>query len=487
MSQQIDKSQVAKGMGWTALERFGSQLIQFLIGLMLARLLMPDDYGLIGMLAIFIAISQVFLDSGFANALIQKKDRSDADYSTVFWFNLMVSLLIYGILYVAAPFIARFYSQPLLCSVTRVYSLSIIINGLSIVQTARLSIELNFRLQAVVSIIAIVVSGAIGIVMAVLGAGVWALVWQGIASAGVRTLLLWVFGGWKPLTVFSGESFRTLFSFGSKLLVSSMINSIYSNLATLVIGRAFHAAELGFYSRARQFATLPSDTATSIVTKVSFPVLTRYQDNDAELLRVYSSLLRTPVYLLYPVVFGIAVLAGPVIEALIGAKWLDCVPLLQILSIGVLWTPLTMINLNLLYVKGRSDLVLKLEFIKKPIAFALLISAAFTDIYFVCAALALYEFIAFVFNCYYTGRFLGFGFFRQMRDLLPVLFYCVVMSAAVSTVYLFPLDPWMRLAAGAVIGIIVYGGISLAFRDRSALLIARHVASFISRRTGPKS
>lgn len=469
-------------MGWTAVERFGSQIVQFLIGLILARLLVPDDYGLVGMLAIFIAISQVFLDSGFANALIQKNNRTDVDYSTVFYFNLVVALVIYAALFAAAPLIADFYDQPLLCDVTRVYSLSLVINGLSIVQTARLSIDLNFKLQAVVSILAIMASGALGIALAASGAGVWALVWQGVAAAGVRTLLLWAFGGWKPLLVFSRRSFRSLFSFGSKLLASSMINTVYSNLATLIIGKMFNAADLGFYTRARQFATLPGEAATSVITKVSFPVLTRYQDDDSELLKVYSQLLRTPLFLLFPVIFGMAVLAGPLVATLIGEKWLGCVPMLQILCMGMLWTPLTMVNLNLLYVKGRSDLVLKLELMKKPIAFALLIGSSFLGIYYVCVALALYEFIAFVFNCYYTGRFLGFGFARQMRDLLPIIGYCLVMSAAAGSVFLFVDGHLARLVAGVAIGAASYIAITLLCRDRSAITVAKFLRGAIARR-----
>lgn len=461
------KRQATTGMIWTAVERFGTQIVQFIIGIVLARLLLPDDYGLIGMLAIFMAISQTFLDSGFANALIQKKDRNDTDYSTVFYFNLIVALLIYGILFICAPFIADFYNQPLLTEITRVYSLTLIVNALSIVQTAMLSIDLDFKLQAKASIISIIISGTIGIVLAYKSFGVWSLVFQGIFSAGIRTLILWVHGNWRPLMVFSKASFLSLFSFGSKLLGSSLINTVYQNLSTIIIGKAFQTTELGYFTRANQFARLPSDSATAIIIKVAYPILSRLQDNDQNLVNAYSQLLRPSVFLLYPVLFLLAVLAHPLIECFIGGKWLPCVPLLQILCFGQLWGPLTNINLNLLYVKGRSDLVLKLEFIKKPIAFTLLIGAAFFNVYAVCAALAVYDFVAFAFNCHYTDKFLKFGFRSQFRQILPIIGYCLIMSTLVCIVYLITDSPWLQLIVGIVIGVISYIAMSILFHDRS--------------------
>lgn len=461
------RHQVASGMIWTAIERFGSQIVQFIISIILARLLLPDDYGLIGMLAIFMAISQTFLDSGFANALIQKKDRNDTDYSTVFYFNLVVALLLYGILFLCAPIIADFYNQPQLTEITRVYSLSLVVNALSIVQTAKLSIDLDFKLQAKASIISIIISGTIGIGLAYNGFGVWSLVCQGLFSAGIRTLILWICGSWKPLAVFSKASFRSLFSFGSKLLGSSLINTIYQNLSTIIIGKAFQTTELGYFTRANQFARLPSDSATAIIIKVAYPILSRLQDNDQSLVNAYTQLLRPPVFLLYPVLFLLAVMANPLIECFIGAKWLPCVPLLRILCFGQLWSPLTHINLNLLYVKGRSDLVLKLEIIKKPIAFTLLIVAAFFNVYAVCVALAIYDFIAFSFNCHFTGKFLKFGFRSQLRLILPILGYCIAMSLLVYTVYFITEKPWLQLISGTIIGVISYVTISILFHDRS--------------------
>ncbi|MDE6342750.1 MAG: lipopolysaccharide biosynthesis protein [Muribaculaceae bacterium] len=456
-------------MLWTGIDRLGTQLIQFVIGILIARVLLPSDYGLIGMLAIFMGVAQTFLDSGFANALIQKKDRNTLDYSTVFYFSIVIGVILYLILYVAAPWIADFYSQPILTQITRVYMLTLVINGLAIVHTAKMTIDLDFRSQAVISIVSIICSGGLGIWMAYSGYGVWALVWQGICLASVRMILSWIFCRWLPLLRFSLQSFRKLFSFGSKLLGSSLINRVSSNLSTIIIGKVFHSAELGFFTRANQFCVLPTTTITNIVLKVNFPILSQLQDDDARLLEAYKTLLRTPVWLLYPILFGIAALARPLILTLLGENWLGSASLIPILAFGSLWDPLTHINLNLLYVKGRSDLVLKLELIKKPIAFVMLLSAIPFGIIGMCISIALYSFIAFCFNCHYTGKMLGYGFGKQVREILPILGYCVVMLAGVVPFNFLNIHPAAQLFLGIAAGMIIYISVSVANKDTSYL------------------
>lgn len=431
MSDSI-KSKAVKGMAWTGLERFASQAIQFVIGIIIARILMPSDYGIIGMLAIFLAIAQTFLDSGFANALIQKKDRTDVDYSTVFYFNIVVSLILYVLFYVCAPYIASFYEMPVLKDVSRIVSLSLVINSLTIVQTAKLTIDLNFKLQSIAAIVSVIVSGIVGIVMAYNGCGVWALAFQGIVSAGVRAVVLWLFSHWRPLWVFSSESFKGLFSFGSKILCSGMINTIYQNIYTLVIGKYFNASDVGFFNRGNQFVQLPSEIVTQMVVKVNFPILSQYQDDNEKLIHTYKKLLRFPVFILYPILFGIMATASPMVEVLLGEKWLPCVPILQILCLGYMWSPLTHINLNLLYVKGRSDLVLKLELIKKPIAFIILIASIPFGILGMCAGRALYFFVAFAINCHYTNKILHYSFFLQFKEIFPIIINVIVMGAIIT-------------------------------------------------------
>ncbi|MFR9542710.1 MAG: lipopolysaccharide biosynthesis protein [Rikenellaceae bacterium] len=467
MSNSSIKNSAIKGMAWTGVERLVCQAAQFVIGIIIARVLMPSDYGVIGMLAIFLAIAQSILDSGFANALIQKKERTNVDYCTVFYFNIAVSLLLYAVFFISAPYIAEFYNMPILESVARVVSLSMIINGLTIVQTAKLTIDLNFKLQSIISITSTLASGGVGIALAYSGYGVWALVFQGLASSTMRMLLLWSFSRWKPILTFSYSSFKQLFSFGSKLLCSGLINTIYNNIYTLIIGKFFSAANVGLYNRGNQFVSLPTDTITQTVLKVNYPILSNLQDDDEKLVATYRKLLRAPLFLLYPILFGLAALAKPVVLVLLGEQWLDCVPFIQILSLGYMWSPLTHINLNLLYVKGKSDKVLKLELIKKPIAFIILFATIPFGIWWMCAGRAIYFFIAFAMNCYYTKRLLNYGFTSQIKEVLPIIANVVVMFLAITLSISLVDSELAQLIVGILVGIISFVGLSLLTKDSS--------------------
>ena len=467
MKESDIKGKAVSGMAWTGIERLATQAIQFIIGIIIARILMPSDYGVVGMLAIFIAIAQTFLDSGFASALIQKKDRTDVDYSTVFYFNIVVALVLYAGFYISAPWIASFYNMPVLNEVTRVTTLSLIISGLTIVQQAKLTIDLRFQHLALASIISVSVSGACGIFMAYNGFGVWALVYQGLISAASRTSILWLSSKWRPGFVFSVSSFKRLFSFGSKLLCSGMINTIYGNLYTLVIGKAFNAAEVGFYNRANQFATLPSATITQMVVNVNFPILSQMQDDNERLVKTYRKLLCAPLFILTPVLLGIAAVGYPLVEIILGQKWLPCVPYLQILCVGCLFNPLTHINLNLLYVKGRSDLVLKLELIKKPIGFLILFASIPFGIWWMCFGSALYNFIAFVFNCYYTKTLLNYGFFMQMRELANIFIGGIIMWLVVTAVMMPFSDVSLKLLIGILGGVLSYTLYAMITKEQS--------------------
>lgn len=450
------KGKIVKGLKWTSAESFITQVLQFIISIVIARQLLPSDYGILGMLAIFMGISQTFLDSGFGSALIQKKEVTQDDYSTAFYFNIGVASLMYLILWLSAPLIAEFYNQPLLVPVTRVYTLTLLLGGLTIVHVARLSRNLDFKTKAVISVTALFVSGITGISMAYMGYGVWALVWQGIASVAVNALLLWIKFKWLPALRFSKQSFHALFGFGSKILCSSLINSVYSNISTLIIGKAFNARELGLFTRANEFAKRPGDMITQIALKVNYPVLSRFQGDNEQLLANYKVLLRAPIFILYPILFGMVCLSYPMIDVILGEKWLGCTPMLMILCFGFLWGPLTHINLNLLYVKGRTDLVLKLELIKKPIAFLMLFSAIPLGIYGMCVSVALYDLVAFSFNCYYTKKILNYGLLKQMKEISVILGYSVIMALAVLAATWFIPSSLIKLIVGIPLGAIVY-------------------------------
>lgn len=465
MSTQNLKSSAVNGAIWTGVEKFSRQAVQFVIGIILARVLSPDDFGVIGMLAIFIAIAQTFTDSGLSSALIQKKDRTEVDCSTIFFFSIGVGVLFYLLLYATAPLIADFYNMPILTDVTRVVALSIILSGLTAVQNARLTIDLRFRTLSLIAIISMVVTGATGLALAYSGWGVWALVFQALAGQIVTSICTWYCSRWMPKLEFSMTSFKQLWGFGSKLLVSGLINTIYGNLYTLVIGKKFSSAEVGFYNRGNHFALLPAQTVQDMAIKVNFPILAKMQDDDERLLGAYKKLLTVPLYILYPVLVCMAVTAEPLVIVLIGEKWLPCVPIMQVLCIGYMFSPLTHINLNLLYVKGRTDLVLKLEFIKKPIAFLILFASIPFGIIVMVIGKAIYEFIAFSFNCYYTGKILNYGEWKQLKLLLPTFINCAIMAAAIYLSMLPFTLPIVKLCVGVSVGLISYWLFSIATKD----------------------
>lgn len=461
------KSKAIKGTAWTLFERLASQVCQFVIGILLARVLSPSDYGTVGMLAIFMAIAQSLIDGGFVRALIQKKGRTDIDYSTVFYFNFGISVVLYAILFITAPFIADFYRTPILTDVTRVVAIQILINSLTIVQTAKLTIELNMKLQSIASIISIVVSGAIGIYLAYSGLGVWALVWQGIASSSIRLLILWIFSKWKPMLVFSKESFKSLFSFGSKLLLGDFIHTITTNLYTLFIGRAFNSSQVGYYNRANGYATLPCGVFSQVVNKIIFPILSEHQDDNAKLLSIYKKMVNVPMFIYVPIMVGFAALAKPLVVALITDKWLACVPLIKILCIGYIISPMTSLNLNLLYVKGRSDISLKLDFIKKPVNIALLLISIPFGIWWICFGKIVYEFFAFFMNCIYTKKLLNFGFWKQLKEILPILIYSAVMYVVITFAIMPFSNDWAKIGVGFIVGAISYLSIAWIMKDSS--------------------
>lgn len=371
------RSKATKGVFWSAVERYSVQGVQFLLQLVIARILSPHDYGLIGMLTIFMALSQVFIDGGFSNALIQKKDRDENDYSTVFHINLGISLVAYILLFLGAPYIASFYNQPLLTSITRVYSLNLIINSLVAVNKVKLIIAIDFKTQSKISLSAAIISGVAGIVCAYMGLGVWALVVQMMLNSMLNVILSFYFVSWFPKLIFSTKSFKRLFKFGSKLLIASIISSIYSNIYNLVIGKRFPASTLGLYTRGQQFAFFAGTNVSGILQRVSFPILSEIQDDDKRLVSAYKKYIGISTWAAFPLILGLCGVAKPLIFVLLTEKWASCVPFLQILCFAVLWDCVTLVNLNLLYVKGRSDWVLKLEIVKKTIAFSILVFSMF--------------------------------------------------------------------------------------------------------------
>jgi O-antigen/teichoic acid export membrane protein len=461
------KEKVVSGTSWKLIEKGVNEIALFLIGIVLARLLSPSDYGVVGLLAVFFAVARTFQDSGFASALIQKRDRNQKDYCTVFYFNIMISLLIYALLFFSAPYIAFFYKVPILVNITRVLALSFIIGGFTGVLYTKLKAEMRFKALSLISIFGTIITGVTGVILALLGYGVWALVFQVLVGELLKGIAIWLVSRWKPSLIFSFESFKRLFSFGGNLLVSGIINTIYNNIYTLVIGKVYQPVQVGYYNRANGYASIPTNIILQLAVDVSYPILATIQDDDERLLTAYQKLLRTPLFLLYPLLTMLIVMASPLIELMIGSKWLPCVPMLQILCLAGFFIPLTHINLNLLYVKGRADLVLRLEFIKKPIAFLILFGCIPFGIYWLIAGRVFYSLIGFIINCYYTKRILNYGFEKQMKVLLPVFINVAIMGCLVHLSLGWTDNIFFKIIIGFLVGVISFLSFSILTKDES--------------------
>ena len=454
------KQQTVKGVLWSAIERFSVQGLQFILGVVLARILMPSDYGLVGMLTIFIAISQTIVDSGFSSALIQKKDRNEVDYSTAFYFNIVVGLVLYFILFFSAPLIARFYDTPQLEGLTKVIGINVFISSLAIVQRAKLTIKLDFKTQARASLSSVAIGGIIGITMAYNGFGVWSLVVQSIVRNGLNTFLLWIFSKWMPKEKFSKDSFKGMFSFGSKLLGAGLLNTVFSNVYLLIIGKLFSASDLGYYTRAKQFKNFPSQNITSIIQRVTYPVLSQIQDEEERLKKTYRKFIRLSAYIVFPLMVGLALVAKPLMLVVLTEKWLPAAPFLQILSVAGLLFPIHAINLNILNVKGRSDLFLKLEIIKKiVITITILITFSFGLKALVFGQIFT-SIVSFFINTHYSGKLIDYGTKKQLKDLIQIAALCLPMAVAVFIIVYFVNNELLQLLLSIPAGAILYIGLS---------------------------
>lgn len=447
------KSKTLKGVSWSFVDNIAGSGITFLVGLVLARLLSPAEFGIIGMITIFIAISNSIVDSGFSNALIRKLDASDKDYNTVFIFNLGVSLLLYLLLYATAPAISSFFKEPQLIPVTRVVGLVLVCNALGIIQRTLLVKAVNFKTQAKISIIASSGSGIIGIGMALYGFGVWSLVAQLLSRQLLNAVFLWVFSRWRPAIQFSVNSFKELFGFGSKLMISGIINTAYLNIYYLIIGKFYTPSQLGQYTRAEQFNTIFSSNLTSVVQRVSYPVLSSIQNEEERLLAAYRKVIKTTMMVTFACMLGMAAVAKPMILILIGEKWLPAVTYLQIMCFAGMLYPLHAINLNILQVKGRSDLFLKLEIYKKILAIIPITLGIFFGIEYLLLGSVFNSFVAFFLNSYYSSTLIDYSSSRQIRDILPAFVISIITAGIMWPLSFLPLNNWIILALQLGIGV----------------------------------
>ena len=454
MSESL-KNKTVKGVSWSFLDNIANQGITFFVGLILARILTPEEYGLIGIITIFIAVFNSIVDSGFSNALIRKSDVKDIDLNTVFISNMVMSVVLFFALFFSASFIADFFSQPQLKPLTQVMASIVIINAFAIIQRTILVKRIDFKTQTKVSFIASITSGVIGVGMAFYGLGVWSLVGQQISRQSLNTLFLWFYAKWYPKLQFSWQSFKELFGFGWKLLVSGLIDTVWREIYQIVIGKCYTPAALGQYTRAHQFGSIFSSNLMTIVQRVSYPVLSTIQDDKKRMKNAYRQIIKVSMLVTFVLMFGLAAVSQPMIQVLVGDQWLIAATFLPIICLQMVLYPLHAMNLNILQVQGRSDLFLKLEIIKKCVAVIPLLLGIFINIYWMLCGSVVTGIFAYYLNSYYSGRFLDYPITAQVKDILPSFGIAIVMAIATYAISLLPLSPFTLLPLQVLAGAFV--------------------------------
>lgn len=455
----------------------GNRGINFIVMIVLARLLTPKIFGLIGMLLIFIQVSQVLVIGGFNQALIQKKNTDEEDYSSVFWINLVVSVLIYIVLFFSAPLISYFYQQPILTKLLRAFSLVFVINAFSYVQEARLQKEMRFKTLAIIHVPSTVLGGVVSVVMAVEGYGVWSIIALQLVTRFAFAVQIWFYAKWKPLFTINKEKARSLFSYGSKLMFSQLINTVFRNAYLVSIGKFFSLASTGYYQNSFNLVQYPASTITNTFQKVIFPAYSTVQDNNKRLKAGHKKLIQQTLFWICPAFILAGVLAKPLFRFVFTAKWLPAVPYFQMLCVvGIFW-PINVYGLNIINVKGRSDITLKLEIVKKSIIAVSIVVAIQFGVYAVIIAQVVNMFIAYFLNSYFCGKYIYYSLWQQIKDILPIL----ILSAGVGVIVLFidhsisSLADIVRIVIGLIIGVILYWLIAKYVRLQPYLEISRIV------------
>ena len=458
------KDKTVKGLGWSALDNAARYGMQFAVGIVLARLLSPDDYGLLGLVGIVTVLCTALVNGGFTTALIRKKNATEEDYNTVFICNLTMSLLLYGVTFLCAPLIADFFSREELTPLVRVSSLGLIIGALGMVQQTRLTKRIDFKTQTKITLVATAVSGVVGIGMALAGFGVWALVGQQLTSQIISTILLYIYNRWIPCLRFSIESFHELFGFGWKMMVSILLDAVWKELYQVVVGKFYNPATLGQYTRAKHYANLFSQNLTAVMERVTYPVLSSIQDEKERMVSAYRRMIRTSMFITTVALFSLGAVSEPLIYCMIGPKWHEASTYLPLICITYSLYPLHAINLNMLQVQGRSDLFLGLEVIKKIITLAPLFIGAFIGIIPMLLTNMVVGIIAYFLNSHYSGRLLGYSSWMQLRDIAPS--YALAISIALSVWFMkyLPLSYWVVLPMQMAVGAIVFFTLCILFK-----------------------
>ncbi|WP_160714458.1 lipopolysaccharide biosynthesis protein [Chitinophaga solisilvae] len=470
------RQKAIKGVTWSFIDNLANSGITFLVGLILARLLSPAEFGILGMITVFIAVANSFIDSGFSQALIRKNDATTQDYNTVFFFNLSIGIAIFLLLYLLAPAISIFFKEPKLKAVTRAMGIFLVVSALAIIPKTILTKSIDFKTQAKISLVSSLSSGAIGVGMAYYQMGVWSLVGQVISRQLLNTVLLWIASPWRPSREFSMTSLKGLYRFGSNLLVAGLLETIYKNIYYLIIGRFYSASQLGQYTRAELFATAFSSNLSMVVQRVSYPALSAIQHDNQRLKEAYRKVIKSTMLPTFALMMGLAAVARPLILILIGEKWLQAAAFLQILCLAEMFYPLHAINLNALNVKGRSDLFLKLEIIKKSIAIPVIGIGIWFGITYMLWGSVLLSVIAYFLNSHFSGRLLHYSTREQIRDLAPGFLVAALVASIMWGISFMNFLPWITLLlqciTGVVLSIVIYEILKLSeYLDLKQMLL----------------
>lgn len=458
------KRKAVNGVLWRIGEQGAKQVFFFFVSVIIARLVSPDQFGMVAMLTVFTSIAGVFIDSGFSTALVRKNNRTQEDCSTVYWFNIIVSVTCYLILFFCSPLVADFYGIPELKKILRVTALGIVIGSFAGVHGTLLSAEMNFKAMTKFNLLGIFISTGVGILLAYKGLQVWALVYQGLTSSIINTLCVWFKVKWRPSLVFSRQSFKEFFGFGSKMLASALLDTVYSNIYSIVIGKVYKAADLAFYNRASSLTQMTSSMPTGILQSVTYPTLCKLQENDEALSNGYRRILRLSAFIIFPLCLGIGAVAFPLINVLYTNVWIYAATLLSIIAFSRMWYPIHAINLNYLIVKGRSDLFFRLEIIKKIQGVIMLCITVPLGLEAMCYGSVASSILSLIWNTYYTGKFMNMSIFKQLKDYLHILILCGVMyGAARYTAHILGNDI-ISLVCSIAVGVIIYVGGALLFR-----------------------
>jgi teichuronic acid exporter len=466
------KKQAVSGMLWTLLQQFGVQGISFVISLMLARLILPAEFGLIGMISVLVGLGNIFINSGMNQSLLRSSNSTEKDFSTIFYFNVLLSILAYVSVYFFAPVVSEFYAQERLTNIIRIYCILFVLNGLSSIHLVKMSLRFEFRRQAVVAIPSVIIGGALGIFLAYRGFGVWSIIWSAILQSFLMTMQLWYLENWVPLKVFDKTSLFHHWKFGSKLLYSGIIDSIFMNLFSIIIGKWYLASEVGFYQRAESLKQFPVSNISQIVNKVTYPLLASVQNNDSLLKNAYRQIIGMLMFITAPILIFSAVLSEPLFTFIFTDRWLSAAEYYKILIIGGMLYPIHAFNLNVLNIKGRSDLFLKLEIIKMIILIVIIFISFQWGIYGLLFGTIASSIIAFFINTFFTHKLIAYGAWLQIKDIFPSVFLAAVIGVCTYFLDIFfvegGLNNFRRILFGFSISFGMYVVFSLVFHIKAA-------------------